>query len=109
MAVILALLIIFWNANEINHLLFFRKMFWLSIILIGSEYFFTKNISINSMPGVIIYGSLMGFGTFIARSLETILDGKVCIQNMQFSLKVWQVNIGAILVYTNLLLPSRKG
>lgn len=79
LAIILTLLIIFWNSIEINHLYYFRKMFWLSIILIGSEYFFTKNISINSMNGMIIYGSLMGFGTFTARSLETILDGKVFI------------------------------
>ncbi|CAD8174950.1 unnamed protein product [Paramecium octaurelia] len=99
--VIANLLLYFRNAIEINHLIYFKQMFWYSGILIAAEFFFTKSTSINTLPGMIIIGSILGFGTFALRSIEAIIDGK-------FNLNQEQTSLGSVLAYTNLLLPNRK-
>ncbi|CAD8170788.1 unnamed protein product [Paramecium pentaurelia] len=99
--VIANLILYFRNAIEINHLIYFKQMFWYSGFLIAAEFFFTKSTSINTIPGMIVIGSILGFGTFALRSIETLIDGK-------FNLNQEQTSLGSLLAYTNLLLPYRK-
>ncbi|CAD8091755.1 unnamed protein product [Paramecium sonneborni] len=95
------LLLHFRIVREINHQIYFKQMIQYCGLLIAAEFFFTKTTSINTLQGIIVIVSILGFGTFTLRSIESLTDGK-------FNLKEEQVYLGCVVAYTNLLLPNRK-